>query len=743
LIDWTSIYKHWPAALAAGLGIIASLSLFDHARRTAEDWVSAEFSVQAENRARDLQEILSRYEGTIEGFAAAFPYQKIDAAQFRAYAKNIFLASSVLQSGLLSLSWSPRIANRERAAFEAAIRAEGNPDYAIRERGSDGRLVTAPQKPEYFPLLYVEPARPHTPFGLDQPANPERSAAIRQAIKTGSPAATPQLHMQAGDADASLLYVPVYPTATQNSGDAAPVGILTFRMSIGAAIDAIIAAFEPVPQGVDLYVIDDAAPQGQRLIYDHPAGAAQATEVPGNEAKALIEPYWGSAFTVAGRACMVIVRATPQLLAEKVGGAGWFELGCGLLLTALLTLYLVTSRTRAERLRRLAGRLQREIAVRRSTEDNLRLTQLAMDRSSEAICLLDRSGRYLNVNDATCRQLGYSREELLNLTVFDVAVQTDRETWPERWNSYRELGSRSFEGHRVDKEGRPIPVDMTASLIRFGDQEYLFTVARDATARRHIEQELRAARDLAESANRAKSQFLANMSHELRTPLNAIIGFSEVISSALFGPLDSRYRDYAQDIHGSGHHLLRIINDLLDLSKIEAGRFELQNSPVSIAASFETCRRMVSDRAAAASIALDFRPTDLKVSADELRLEQVLLNLVSNAVKFTPDGGRVVVSATLTRSGEVMISVADSGIGMAPEDIPRALQPFGQIDNSLARPHGGTGLGLPLAQRLVELHGGTMTLDSQLGRGTTVTVVLPPERTCLQEAAAIGGLVVS
>jgi signal transduction histidine kinase len=322
-------------------------------------------------------------------------------------------------------------------------------------------------------------------------------------------------------------------------------------------------------------------------------------------------------------------------------------------------------------------------------------------------------------------------------------VQTVSEDWPERWKLYREVGSRSFEGQRVTKDGRTIPVDITASHIQFGDREYLFTVARDASARRLIESELRAARDLAEGASQAKSQFLANMSHELRTPLNAIIGFSEVISAALFGPLDARYRDYAQDIHGSGHHLLRIINDLLDLSKVEAGRLELRESPVPIALIFETCRRMVDDRAAVAGVSLDFQPTDLAVSGDELRLEQVLLNLVSNAVKFTPTGGHVAVSAMLALSGEVVISVADSGIGMAPEDIPRALQPFGQIDNSLARPHGGTGLGLPLAQRLIELHGGTLTIDSELGKGTTVTVVLPVERTYLRDVASLDGLIAS
>ena len=733
-MGWVSIYRHWPAVLAASLGIVASVTLFDHARKTAEDRVAAEFSAQAETRARDLQEVLSRYEGTIEGFAAAFPYRRADAEQFRSYARSVILASSVLQSGFESLAWAPRVVDADRDAFEAAARADGIADYAIREKTADNRLITAPRLPEYYPLRYVAPERAATALGLDLP----RSAALQRAIASGEAAATPPIHM-IGGGDSTLLYVPVFGPAA-GGGSGVPVGILMFRLSIGAAIDAVIAAFEPVQQDVDLYVIDDAAARGQRLIYRRPAATGRVDDRPADEAAALVEPYWGSSFSFAGRDCTLILHPTPQLFAERLSGAGLFELVTGLLLTALLTLYLITSRGRAERLRRLAGSLQREVAVRRSTEDELRLTQAAMDRSSEAICMVDRSGRYQKVNDATCRQLGYTREEMLRLSVFDVAAQTDPDAWAERWRRYRDIGATSFEGQRRTKDGRAIPVDLTVSHIQFGDNEYLFIVARDATLRRHIENELRSARDLAESANQAKSQFLANMSHELRTPLNAIIGFSEVISSALFGPLDARYRDYAQDINGSGHHLLRIINDLLDLSKIEAGRLDLHEGPVPVAALFETCRRMMADRAAAAEVTLDFRPTGLALVADELRLEQVLLNLVSNAVKFTPPGGRVTIAASLAASGDIEIAVEDTGIGMAARDIPRALQPFGQVDNGLARPHGGTGLGLPLAQRLVELHGGTMTLDSRLGQGTRVTVTLPVGRVRPGNTAGPGSL---
>jgi len=729
-LNWIRITRHWPAALAATLGVAVSLAVFDHARNAAEKRFEAGLTTQVQTRAHDLQSVFGRYEGTIEGFAAAFP-QNVNTERFRAYANSISLASSALHLGFHTIAWAPRIAGVDRAAFEADISAERHASIILRDLHSDGTQTVAPAKPAYFPLRYVEPQRPDSPLGLDLASEKARGTVLRKAVASGTMQATPSLKMAYG-ADASLIYVPVYPADTagkpriETAGE--PIGILVFRLSIGTAIASVMSTLEPVEHGIDLSVIDDAGAPGQRLVYSTQAehnGAPPSAD----EASVRDGPGWASSFRFAGRDLTLILHATPQFRADQIGGAGWFELGAGLILTAMLALYLATSRSRADRLRNLAASLQREMAIRRSTEEDLRLTRAAMDRSSEAICLIDRSGRYVSVNEATCRQLGYSGDELLGMTVFDVAVNSSAEYWEKRWAYYREHGAGTFEGQRAAKDGSLIPVDGTASFFKYEDKEYLFTVARDATNRRAIEHELRDARDRAETANQAKSQFLANMSHELRTPLNAIIGFSEVISSALFGPLDARYRDYAQDIHGSGHHLLRIINDLLDLSKVEAGRLELHESPVHVAAMFETARRMVGDRAASGGVALDIEPTRLEIIGDELRLEQVLLNLVSNAVKFTPSGGTVRVAAMLDPSGEVAISVADTGIGMAADEIPRALQPFGQIDNSLIRPHGGTGLGLPLAKRLVELHGGTLTLDSEPGRGTVVTFTLPMERT--------------
>ena len=219
------------------------------------------------------------------------------------------------------------------------------------------------------------------------------------------------------------------------------------------------------------------------------------------------------------------------------------------------------------------------------------------------------------------------------------------------------------------------------------------------------------------------------MSHELRTPLNAIIGFAEIIKARALGPASERYPEYAGDIYNSGTHLLALINDILNLSKLEAGKFQLQEQTVDLAIAVEACMRLIETQAQQAdlklSVALD--PEALFVRADDRRLRQILINLLSNAVKFTPEGGSVSVKSA-RRNGGLAISVSDTGIGMAPEDIPKALAPFGQIQRKVRRKQEGTGLGLPLAKQFVELHGGTFAIDSQLNGGTTVTFLLPPSR---------------
>ncbi|MEK9660885.1 MAG: PAS domain-containing sensor histidine kinase [Alphaproteobacteria bacterium] len=257
-------------------------------------------------------------------------------------------------------------------------------------------------------------------------------------------------------------------------------------------------------------------------------------------------------------------------------------------------------------------------------------------------------------------------------------------------------------------------------------------VIAEITDRKTAEIALLDAKSAAEQASRTKSAFLANMSHELRTPLNAIIGFSEILKEQTFGPIgNASYAGYANDIWISGRHLLDIINDILDLSRVEAGGISLVSEIVDLGETAERATRMVEGIARAGNIVIDdaIGPSPVLATGDSRAVRQILINLLSNSIKFTPDGGTVRITAHEDNAGMVCLTVSDTGIGMSATDIPAALAPFHQIDNSMTRKYEGTGLGLPLAKALTELMDGRFALHSEPGRGTRVTISLPPAET--------------
>jgi signal transduction histidine kinase len=284
------------------------------------------------------------------------------------------------------------------------------------------------------------------------------------------------------------------------------------------------------------------------------------------------------------------------------------------------------------------------------------------------------------------------------------------------------------------------PSEIYAVLERCFERRQLQEERRAAHhALRRAKEDAEAARSLAEAASQAKSEFLATMSHELRTPLNAVIGFSQIMMSETLGPIGKpQYRDYAKDIHDSGTHLLEIINDILDLSKAEAGKLDLDEDWVDVRDAVTSACRLIGPRAERAQLNVVERiPANLPaLLADERKLKQILLNLVSNSVKFTPAGGRVEVSASFDPSIGLSIVVQDTGIGIPSADLQRVLEPFVQVENSLTRSYQGSGLGLPLAAKMTEMHGGELSIKSQLGRGTQVRLAFPLSRVAMKAAAA-------
>jgi signal transduction histidine kinase len=290
-----------------------------------------------------------------------------------------------------------------------------------------------------------------------------------------------------------------------------------------------------------------------------------------------------------------------------------------------------------------------------------------------------------------------------------------------------------FADHLVSRPNNLPPPFLTVfnTLNIIGFASYLliavfYYVWRVDVISRQVVEEREARLRQAEDASRRKSAFLANMSHELRTPLNAVMGFSEALDERLFGELNEKQSEYVKDIHASGKHLLSLVNDILDLSKVEAGRMELEHSDFDLPSAIESALALVRERAYRHGISLTIKcePAAFTVRADERKVKQIVLNLLSNAVKFTPDGGSIAVSARLgERLAEV--SVADTGAGIAPEDQAAVFEEFRQVGDDSARKAEGTGLGLPLAKRFVEMHGGAISVRSALGQGTTFAFSLP------------------
>jgi len=342
-------------------------------------------------------------------------------------------------------------------------------------------------------------------------------------------------------------------------------------------------------------------------------------------------------------------------------------------------------------------------------------------------------GVIVYVNDAAVALFGASTaEEIIGRNSEDFVPETERERLATRRRMLVANGNVPMEEQqRLRLDGSLVDVEILGIGITWHGTPAALNVIRNISSRVQAREALIEAKESAEFANRTKSEFLANMSHEIRTPLNAIMGFSEVMEKEIFGPIgSSRYREYAADIHASGQHLASLINDILDLSKIEAGQMKFKRGRVNVARVVEASLALLKRRAETGEIKLAVRigKNLPALRGDERRIRQVLFNLVSNASKFTPDGGTVSISASANAQTGLRIRVNDTGIGMKQEDMETAMTPFGQVMTSSESDLEGTGLGLPLSKSLVEHHGGSLNLKSKLGEGTKITLEFPPMR---------------
>jgi two-component system, cell cycle sensor histidine kinase PleC len=397
---------------------------------------------------------------------------------------------------------------------------------------------------------------------------------------------------------------------------------------------------------------------------------------------------------------------------------------------------------------------EQKLADRLNQEAEIRLKD-AIEAISEAFVLWDADNRLVICNSKYQQFHSLPSQVCLPLTPYEDLARAAKEPLVRQRMALGELGDgQTFEvqledgrwlqiNERRTKDGGFVSVGTDITALKLNEEklldserELMNTVRDLQKSRLTLEQQSQRLADLAEkysrektraeAANRSKSEFLANMSHELRTPLNAIIGFSEVMEQQIFGPIaTAKYLDYARDIHRSGQYLLDVINDILDMSKIEAGRIKLEVARFDVVAMIEDALRMIAPRALEGGVRIARAlPPSLEVTADRRALKQVLINILANGVKFTPDGGQVTV-AVKAAGGATEIAISDTGIGIEASELPKLGRPFEQVENQFTKTRSGSGLGLAISKSLVELHDGTIEIDSEPGRGTTVTIVIP------------------
>ena len=371
------------------------------------------------------------------------------------------------------------------------------------------------------------------------------------------------------------------------------------------------------------------------------------------------------------------------------------------------------------------------IAARRAAKQMRRVVE-----GSHQGIVVRTNDRVLYLNDGFARMIGYAdareltalSQETINGVIHpdDIGLIVGRIDARMRGHE----PAPHYEFRLIHRDGSIVWADAQAARVIWDGIPASLSWITDITARKMAEEAMIRAKEAAEFANRAKTEFLANMSHELRTPLNAILGFSEIIANEMFGACKPQYAAYARDIHTSGTYLLELINDVLDLAKLEAGKLELHESDVVLPVLVEQCLSLLKVKADEGQVTLshDIAADLPALKADPRALRQVLLNLLTNAIKFTPEGGAVRVSVRDEGSKGLAICVHDSGIGMSGAEIKVALSPFGQIDSALSRRHQGTGLGLPITHSLIRLHDGELLIDSSPGKGTTMTAIFPARR---------------
>lgn len=703
--------------LVAVVGIVCSVAFWKSVSDVKKAHVNSAFEGRSkevtESIDRSLKETILRFEALNAFWLAS---REVTRTEFQRFVMPLLDASESIQA----LEWIPRTSAEMRDAVELDARQDGAAGYQFTEAGEDGAMVERRPAEMYFPVLYIEPLEGNEmALGFDLGSEPQRKKALMKAWKTRHPVATAPVDLVQLPVDERKGFLLIYPVFKSDS-EGYVLAVFKSGKMISAGIGSVVA------DDLDVFVYDVADSGEGELIHkicddDSPhLSFAAGTEDPGS--------IYREEINMAGRRWVVVARATPEFNKKfSLWMGAWPVLLVGLALTALVVLLVVNRQRALARLSVWYHDMELEVKKRTdalsNSEERLHLAVSGAkigvwhwDIRANRVEWSDLCGEILGIpksEDVTFeRFLGALHPEDQELT--NLAVESALEKHAEYGVEYRSIwpdGSTHWveaigQGY-YDEEGQP-------TIMR--------GILMNITARKESEEALRSARDEAEKANQAKSEFLANMSHEIRTPMNGVLGMTELL---LQTQLNAKQRDFGEMAYESAENLLALLNDILDLSKIEAGELELQAYPFRLRKSVNGIAKLMAVQAEAKNLALDCHIDDDVpdgLIGDEGRLGQVLLNLIGNAVKFT-ERGNVTVSVSLRkRAGEnvtLHFAVCDTGIGISQRDMDYIFKAFCQADSSMTRRFGGTGLGLNISKSIVEFMHGELFVESELGKGST------------------------
>ena len=639
--------------------------------------------------------------------------------------------SWLASGGLQAIAWSERIRREAIPALEARTRADGHPRYAVFDR-PDG-AAAAQADDEVVAIRYIEPFAANAPaHGLNLLSIPPVREAVQTARLSGQPTATGgfRLTQQAADAKQvgvvlyQALYRPSSPAAAQRAGALRGVVSVTLRMD-----DQLEALAARLPAPLELCLTDSTPSATNR----HLAGApdCERGDVP-HTAMQLTR-----ALTYGDRQWEVRVSTPRGALPTASGGDVWLFALVGLLSTAMLGGFLLTVTGRTHRIE--SAVLERTAALRAEVQE--RETAEAALREGEqrfrnilnhvpiGVIYSDLRGKVRQTNPRFCELTGYSEEELLTLSMSDFTHPDDMDTDAELMGQLvrGDLPMYRRDKRYLSKAGATVWVRATVSLLRYADGKprSIVGVVEDITEHLKLEEAERA-REAAEASNRAKSEFLSRMSHELRTPLNAMLGFAQLLELDPRHPLKAEQQPWVSQIQQAGWHLLEMINDVLDLSRIESGNLRLKTETLKLTELLEATIVLVEGQAGQRHIRISqaLEPGTATLLGDSTRVKQILTNLLSNAVKYNADGGRIHIAVRPVGADAVEIAVIDNGMGLTPEQLGDLFQPFNRLGRERSAQQ-GTGIGLVISKRLAEAMGGTLRATSTAGRGSSFLLTLP------------------